>query len=237
MKEMFALSFTALFLEMMVIRWVPSVVHLVAYYANLMLLSSFLGLGAGAMAAGRRGTSSDGSPCSWPRHRDAAPRQERRARDVRRARPTSSRLPPSAFHAFVAGADLRGERPPVRAAGPADGRPLQRAAAPDGLRLGPRGSLFGTLCFGLFSLKLFSPVLGMAGVMLIYLAITGGRRWWIERPGLRRGPRRDRLERRSQGDLVPLLLHHGQPVETPMRSRSPRRRRTSSPCAIPPSTS
>ena len=52
--EMFALSFTALFLEMMVIRWVPSVVHLVAYYANLMLLSSFLGLGAGAMAAGRK---------------------------------------------------------------------------------------------------------------------------------------------------------------------------------------
>src|ERR1700679_3407751 len=52
--EMFALSFTALFLEMMVIRWVLSVVHLVAYYANLMLLSSFLGLGAGAMASGRK---------------------------------------------------------------------------------------------------------------------------------------------------------------------------------------
>src|SRR6202451_2582194 len=52
-REMFALSFTALFLEMMVIRWVPSVVHLVAYYANLMLLSSFLGLGAGAIAGGR----------------------------------------------------------------------------------------------------------------------------------------------------------------------------------------
>ena len=34
------------------------------------------------------------------------------------------------------------------------------------------GSLSGTLCFGLFSLKLFSPVLGMAGVMLIYLAIA-----------------------------------------------------------------
>src|SRR5580704_14434630 len=53
-REMFALSFMALFLEMMVIRWVPSVVHLVAYYANLMLLSSFLGLGAGAMASNRR---------------------------------------------------------------------------------------------------------------------------------------------------------------------------------------
>src|SRR5208283_3647552 len=52
--EMFALSFTALFLEMMVIRWVPSIVHLVAYYANLMLLSSFLGLGAGAIASGKK---------------------------------------------------------------------------------------------------------------------------------------------------------------------------------------
>src|SRR5580698_8948273 len=51
--QMFALSFTALFLEMMVIRWVPSVVHLVAYYANLMLLSSFLGLGVGAMTSSR----------------------------------------------------------------------------------------------------------------------------------------------------------------------------------------
>ncbi len=40
--QMFLLSFTALFLELMVIRWVPSVVRLVAYYANLMLLSSFL---------------------------------------------------------------------------------------------------------------------------------------------------------------------------------------------------
>jgi hypothetical protein len=51
--QMFALSFTALFLEMMVIRWVPSIVQFVAYYANIMLLSSFLGLGVGAMAAER----------------------------------------------------------------------------------------------------------------------------------------------------------------------------------------
>ncbi|HXN34626.1 MAG TPA: hypothetical protein VN877_00550 [Opitutaceae bacterium] len=59
--EMFALSFTALFLEMMVIRWVPSVVRLVAYYANLMLLSSFLGLGAGALASARNGACWAGS--------------------------------------------------------------------------------------------------------------------------------------------------------------------------------
>lgn len=38
----------------MVIRWVPSVVKLIAFYANLMLLSSFFGLGAGAMTARRK---------------------------------------------------------------------------------------------------------------------------------------------------------------------------------------
>src|SRR5688572_31615672 len=51
--KLFALSFAALFLELMLIRWVPSVVRLVAYYANLMLISSFLGLGAGAIASTR----------------------------------------------------------------------------------------------------------------------------------------------------------------------------------------
>src|SRR5882757_1137828 len=51
--QMFILSFTSLFLELMVIRWVPSQVRLVAYYANLMLVSSFLGLGIGAMLSGR----------------------------------------------------------------------------------------------------------------------------------------------------------------------------------------
>src|SRR5207302_6413556 len=49
--RLFALSFVSLFLEMMVIRWAPSVVRLIAYYANLMLISSFLGLGIGAMLA------------------------------------------------------------------------------------------------------------------------------------------------------------------------------------------
>ena len=49
--HLFGLSFLALFLELMMIRWVPSVVHLVAYYANLLLISSFLGLGLGAVLA------------------------------------------------------------------------------------------------------------------------------------------------------------------------------------------
>ncbi|MCZ6689524.1 MAG: hypothetical protein O7H41_07980 [Planctomycetota bacterium] len=52
--QLFALSFLALFLELLLIRWVPSAVRLVAYYANLMLISSFLGLGLGALIS-RRG--------------------------------------------------------------------------------------------------------------------------------------------------------------------------------------
>jgi hypothetical protein len=47
--QLFALSFITLFLELMIIRWVPTSVRLVAYYANLMLISSFLGIGLGAL--------------------------------------------------------------------------------------------------------------------------------------------------------------------------------------------
>ena len=52
--ELFCLSFLALFLELMVIRWAPAVVRLIAYYANLMLISSFLGLGMGAIVGKTR---------------------------------------------------------------------------------------------------------------------------------------------------------------------------------------
>src|SRR5260370_25294932 len=52
--ELFCLSFVALFLELMVIRWEPAVVRLIAYYANLILISSFLGLGVGAIVGKTR---------------------------------------------------------------------------------------------------------------------------------------------------------------------------------------
>lgn len=62
--ELFCLSFLALFLELMVIRWAPAVVRLIAYYANLMLISSFLGLGLGQCSARRRSHCLDGcQPC------------------------------------------------------------------------------------------------------------------------------------------------------------------------------
>ena len=52
--ELFCLSFLALFVELMMIRWAPAVVRLIAYYANLILISSFLGLGVGAILGKQR---------------------------------------------------------------------------------------------------------------------------------------------------------------------------------------
>lgn len=78
--RLFALSFAALFLELMVIRWVPAVVRMVAYYANLMLISSFLGLGLGAMIAPRGLEAVLALSCSTRGgHRRAALLRSRRA--------------------------------------------------------------------------------------------------------------------------------------------------------------
>jgi hypothetical protein len=179
---MFALSFTALFLEMMVIRWVPSVVHLVAYYANLMLLSSFLGLGAGAMAAGRRWNLFGWFPAFLALDIGMLLMDRNVVLGTSSSELHFYALPPSMLHAFV----------------------LVRIFAvnalvfvPLGQRMGvlfnamPRlsayawdlaGSLSGTLCFGLFSLRLFSPVLGIAGVMGVYLLLVAGRARWASLP-------------------------------------------------------
>lgn len=51
--QLFAISFITLFLELMIIRWVPANIRLIAYYANLMLISSFLGIGLGALLKGK----------------------------------------------------------------------------------------------------------------------------------------------------------------------------------------
>ncbi len=43
------LSFSALFWELALIRWLPGSVRVVGYFTNLILIASFLGLGAGAL--------------------------------------------------------------------------------------------------------------------------------------------------------------------------------------------
>jgi hypothetical protein len=180
--EMFALSFTALFLEMMVIRWVPSVVHLVAYYANLMLLSSFLGLGAGAICAGRKWRLFGWFPVFLALDIGMLLLDRNAVVGSSASEARFFSLPPSATNVLVMvgifGANALmfvplGERMGVLF----NALPRLSAYAWD-----LAGSLSGTLCFGLFSLKLFSPVLGIAGVMLVYLAIARGRRWILGVP-------------------------------------------------------
>lgn len=52
--ELLAASFIVLFQELTLIRWMAGQVRVLAYFPNLILLSSFLGLGLGCLRAGRR---------------------------------------------------------------------------------------------------------------------------------------------------------------------------------------
>ncbi len=51
--ELVAVSFLVLFQELALIRWLGSQVRVLAYFPNLALISAFLGLGIGALRAGR----------------------------------------------------------------------------------------------------------------------------------------------------------------------------------------
>lgn len=172
--ELFAISFAALFLELMLIRWVPCAIRFVAYYANLLLISSFLGLGLGAMVS-RRGWRLFGwFPVLLAVYIAA----------VLLCRPVV--MPGSASEVrfyllefpllsygvlvlvFALNAALfvpLGERIGSLFAE----LPSLRAYSWD---LG--GSLLGTLAFGFFSLRFFSPAAGFAIVMLVYLALSRG---------------------------------------------------------------
>ena len=176
---MFILSFTALFLELMVIRWVPSVVRLVAYYANLMLLSSFLGLGIGAIASGRKwrlfawfpvllGVNIGALLLSRELALGSSGEMRFGAYDVKLINYVIL------FALFIANALVF--VPIGQQMGVLFGAlPRLSAYAWD---LG--GSLCGSLAFGLFSLLHFSPTAGMAAVMVLYLSLMPWRRWlWV----------------------------------------------------------
>jgi len=174
---MCALSFTALFLELMVIRWVPSVVRLVAYYANLMLLSSFLGLGVGAMAGDRKWRlfgwfpavlAIDISVLLLCRHVVLGTSSAEMRFGATNLRPLNYAILIGLFFVNALVFIPVGQRMGTLF----NALPRLTAYAWD---LG--GSLGGTLFFGLFSLKHFSPVLGIVGVALLYLSLTPWRRW------------------------------------------------------------
>jgi hypothetical protein len=175
--RLFALSFIALFLELMVIRWVPAVVRLVAYYSNLLLISSFLGLGVGAMLGTRRRPLFAWFPLVLAAnvgflllcHYVVMPGSSSEQRFFRGSDQWANYVGLVGIFTlnaltFVPLGQAMGAvfqaLPPLRAYG---------------WDLG--GSLGGTLAFGLFSLYYFAPVLGMAAVMVIFLVLAPWRSW------------------------------------------------------------
>lgn len=180
--ELFCLSFLALFLELMAIRWAPAVVRLVAYYANLMLISSFLGLGVGAIVGKTRRSLFGWLPAlllinivfMLIAHFVTMPSA---AAESRFYAPTPRLLRYVCLVGiFVSNAIVfvpLGQRigtlfeviPPLHAYSWDVG-----------------GSLAGTLCFGLFSLRYFSPTLGMGFVILMVTLLLPRRQWSWEVP-------------------------------------------------------
>lgn len=175
--ELFCLSFLALFLELMVIRWAPAVVRLIAYYANLILISSFLGLGVGAMLGKKRKSLFGWLPVlllmnvAWLliAHFITLPTTASESRFYTPA-PQLVRYV-SLVGIFVSNAI---------------------AFVPLGQRIGTLfealpplvayswdlgGSLVGTLCFGFFSLKYFSPMLGMGFVAFAIILLLPRGQW------------------------------------------------------------
>lgn len=171
--QLFAISFAALFLELMVIRWVPAVVRFVAYYSNLLLISSFLGLGLGALMARRRWNLFQWFPAVLVanvgslilcKHLVEMPATNAEARFGAG----------SSFlfdYAVLVGIFILNTAVFVPL-GAQIGRlfrqqPPLRAYAFD---LG--GSLAGTICFGIFSLYHFSPTIGMSIVAAIFILMS-----------------------------------------------------------------
>jgi hypothetical protein len=175
--ELFCLSFFALFLELMVIRWSPAVVRLIAYYANLMLISSFLGLGVGAILGKKRKSLFAWLPAlllinvAWLliAHFVTLPTT---AAESRFYNPD----PQLVRYVCLVGIFLSNAIVFVplgqRIGSIFEALPPLLAYSWD---LG--GSLAGTLCFGLFSLKYFSPTLGMGFVALAIVLLLPRGQW------------------------------------------------------------
>jgi hypothetical protein len=171
-RRLFAISFVSLFLELLLIRWAPSVVRLVAYYANLLLLSSFLGLGLGAM---RGGTNSnrlrwfpvllaiDAEVLFLCRHA-ILPVSGDEVRFFSAERQALNYI----VLLLVFGSNAIIFVP----LGEEIGRLFSQLTALRAYTWDLLGSLCGTIAFGLFSSMCFSPVVGMGSVALIGLGLS-----------------------------------------------------------------
>jgi hypothetical protein len=176
--ELFCLSFLALFLELMLIRWAPAVVRLIAYYANLILISSFLGLGVGAIVGKRRKSLFGWLPTLllinvvWLliAHFITLPTT---ASESRFYTPSPQLVRYVSLVGIFVGNAVVFIPLGQRIGSLFEALPPLLAYSWD---LG--GSLAGTLCFGLFSLRYFSPTVGMGFVALaVILLLPRGRRF------------------------------------------------------------
>jgi hypothetical protein len=166
--ELFILSFVALFLEMMLIRWVPSICRLVAYYANLMLISSFLGLGIGAMASQKHFRLDKFFPpillafilFLMTSRRILLPGNSLELRFFMVApKPLGYLVLIAVFFLNVLLFAPLGQR---------IGQAFDRLPPLKAYRWDLLGSLAGTLAFALFSYLYFSPIVGFVIVMLLF---------------------------------------------------------------------
>jgi hypothetical protein len=175
--ELFCLSFLALFLELMLIRWAPAVVRLVAYYANLILISSFLGLGLGAIVGKKRRSLFSWLPAVllinvlWLliAHFITLPTTASESRFYTPS-PQLVRYV-SLVGIFVTNAIV------FVPLGQRIGSLFESLLPLQAYSWDLGGSLAGTLCFGLFSLKYFSPTLGMGFVTLAIILLLPRGRW------------------------------------------------------------
>jgi len=171
---LFMASFLSLFLELLLIRWVPSLVQVVAFYGNLMLLSSFLGLGCGVLLAPRgmglyrwfgasllllilfvfviKGAAFQQGP------------DEVRFLLVSGPRTTTFQI----FFIFVFNALVFAPLGELIASYFQQMKPLQAYSWDLG------GAITGTVLFGLFSYLWFSPILGLIPVMAFYFIYCRG---------------------------------------------------------------
>lgn len=169
------LSFTALFLELMVIRWAPAVVRVVNYYANLMLISSFLGLGIGALLAAKGRDLFRFFPLAL-------------LVDVLILRTCRAlTLPGSAnevrffvLHGTVSDygvllAIFFANTLLFLPIGQRIGRLFRTLPNLSAYAYDLGGSLAGTLVFGIFALCRFSPLVGMAAVVAVGVVLAAGR--------------------------------------------------------------
>jgi spermine/spermidine synthase len=170
-RRLFLASFAALFLELMIVRWAPATVHLIAYYANLMLISSFLGLGAGAMASGRKRLFSffpallcaDVALMLLCRHA-VLPGG---ALEMRFGATGVARLADYLLLASIFSANAAVFLP----LGQKIGELLEAQPPLKGYSWDLGGSLCGSAAFAWFSFAHFSPVAGMAVAMAAYLVL------------------------------------------------------------------